>query len=56
MNAFRRKTNYISLFFDQRNMHIPDLLVTARTFSCSIKTATESCSLKQVFLKNIQNH
>ena len=53
--AFRRKTNDISFLFEQKITHIPILIVSAKTFSRPTEAATENCSLKQVFLKNIQN-
>ena len=52
--AFRRNTNDISLLFEQRNTPIPILIVSARTFPRSAEAATESCSLKQVFLKTLE--
>ena len=53
--AFKRKTNDISLLLKQRNTHISILIVSARTFSCPTEAITESCSLKQVFLKSMWN-
>ena len=51
--TFRRKTNDISLLFKQRKHTF--LIVNARTFSRPTEVITESCFLKQAFLKNMRN-
>ena len=44
--AFSRKTNDISLLFEQRNTHILILIVSARAFLHPTEAATENCLLK----------